>query len=132
MPRSLTFSRQFDAPAARVWQLITDTRAWSAWGPSVMAVDCRQRFIGAGCTGRILTPLGVWLPFTVTTFQPGLYWDWQVAGLAATGHCVEALGPERCRLSFTVPVWAWVYGPVCHWALMRIDRLLGRQARENG
>ena len=128
---SAAFSRQLDAPAARVWRLITDTHTWPAWGPSVRAVDCRQRFIDAGCRGRIQTPLGVWLPFCVTTFESERFWDWRVAGLAATGHRVEALGAHRCRLSFTVPVWAWGYGLVCRRALFRIDQLLDMHSREN-
>jgi len=118
------FSKQLDAPAEIVWERIIDTWTWSVWGPSVRAVDCRQRFISAGCKGRIQTSFGIWLPFCVTTFEPEHFWDWQVAGLTATGHRVEALGSHRSRLSFTVPFWAWGYGLFCRQALIRIDRLL--------
>jgi len=127
-----TFSKQLDAPAGIVWERIIDTWAWPVWGPSVKAVDCRQRFISAGCKGRIQTPFGLWLPFCVTTFEPERFWDWRVAELTATGHRVEALGPHRCRLSFTVPVWALGYGLFCRQALMRIDRLLNPNIKKNG
>jgi hypothetical protein len=68
--------------------------------------------------------LGIWLPFYITTFEDGRYWDWRVAGLAATGHRVDPLGSRRCRLSFTVPAWAIGYGIVCRRALTHIDGLL--------
>ena len=125
MRATVAFSKPLNAPAGRVWELITDTWTWPLWGPSVRAVDCRQRFITAGCQGRIKTPLGLWVPFRVTTFDPERYWAWRVAGLAATGHQVDPLGSRRCRLSFTVPVWAFGYGIVCNLALGRINRLLG-------
>jgi hypothetical protein len=132
MLQTVAFSKQLDAPAANVWQLIIDTWTWHMWGPSIRAVNCLQRFISAGCKGRIQTPIGVWLPFCVTTFQSECFWDWRVAGLAATGHRVDSLGPNRSKLSFTVPVWAVGYGPVCRRALMRIDRLLAGDTREFG
>jgi len=132
MRPKLAFSKPLDAPAGKVWELIIDTRTWPVWGPSVKAVDCRQRRITAGSQGHIKTPLGLWLPFRVTMFEPGRYWAWRVAGLAATGHQVDPLGPERCRLSFTVPKWAFGYGIVCRRALMRIDRLLAGEERKEG
>jgi len=124
MAPAIAFWRHIEASGDRVWDLITDTRRWPLWGPSVRMVDCPQRYIDAGCSGRIRTPIGLWLPFRVTVFEPGIYWDWRVAGIRATGHRVERVGPARCRLAFTVPIWAAVYGPVCHLALLRIDRLL--------
>jgi uncharacterized protein YndB with AHSA1/START domain len=130
MPLQLEFGRALDAPAARVWALITDTRTWPDWGPTVRAVDCRQRFIRENSHGRVQTPLGFWLPFRVTAFEPDTYWDWQVAGVGATGHRIAPLDHQRCRLSFTVPAWAFVYGSVCRLALMRIDRLLRSRAQE--
>jgi Polyketide cyclase / dehydrase and lipid transport len=128
----LAFSRRLDAPAGRVWRLITDTQTWPQWGPSLRAIDSSNRFIRAGSTGRVQTVAGLWLPYTVGAFQPGQYWDWRVGGVAATGHRVEALGTKRCRLSFTVPAWAVAYGLVCRLALARIDRSLKRQGKQLG
>jgi uncharacterized protein YndB with AHSA1/START domain len=124
MRRTLSFDMHLDAPASQVWHLITDTRRWPQWGPSVRAVDCAERFIRAGARGRVRTPLGVWVPFVIEAFEPERYWDWRVAGLPATGHRVEPRGPSRCTLCFTVPIWAAAYGPVCWIALGRIKQLL--------
>ena len=128
----ICFSKPLEAPVDRVWRLITDTRTWHRWGPSVRAVDCDDRFIRSGSSGRIRTPVGVWVPFVVESFEPESYWDWRVAGVAATGHRVEPVGPNRCRLTFTVPVWAFGYGLVCRLALMRIDRLLIQAGKQHG
>jgi len=123
MAATLAFGKEIKAPAERVWRLITDTRAWPRWGPTVRAVDSPERFIRAGLTGRVCTPVGLWMPFTIETFEPNRYWDWRVGGLTATGHRVEAIAENRCRLSFTVPIWAAGYGWVCRLALNRIQRL---------
>ena len=96
------------------------------------AVDCTERFIRSGSSGRIRTPVGVWVPFVVESFEPESYWDWRVAGVPATGHRVESVMPNRCRLTFTVPVWAFGYGLVCRLALMRIDRLLMQAGKQHG
>lgn len=120
----LAFVKHLEARAPLVWRLITDTRTWPLWGPSVRAVDCRERFIQAGSAGRIRTPFGIWLPFAVEAFEPEYYWDWRVAGVAATGHRVTPVGPNQCTLTFSVPIWAIGYGFVCQLALNRIGRLL--------
>jgi hypothetical protein len=114
-----------------MWRLITDTQTWPSWGPSVQAVDCEDRFIHAGSSGRIRTPVGIWVPFVVGIFETGSYWNWRVAGIPATGHRVESVGPNQCRLTFTVPAWAFAYGLVCHLALLRIDRRLKQAEKRN-
>ena len=128
----LTFSKHFDVPSARLWRLITDTRTWPVWGPSIRGVDCKDRFICAGSSGRIHTSVGIWVPFIVGSFEPESYWDWRVAGVPATGHRVESVGSNRCRLTFTVPAWAFAYGLVCRLALLRIDRWLMRAGKGHG
>jgi len=45
------------------------------------------------------------------------------AGIAATGHLVEATGPDSCEVTFTIPAWAPFYVPVCRAALRAIERL---------
>ena len=114
------------APAARAWELLTDTARWPDWGPSVRAVDCAARLIGPGVHGRVQTTFGLWLRFEVTGWKAGEFWSWTVGGLQATGHRVIATGPDRCEVTFSVPRWAPFYLPVCAAAIRRIDRLAGR------
>ena len=120
----LEFAKEYSTPAETVWDVITDTRTWPKWGPSIRAVDAVERYIRLGSTGLILTSAGVWLPFTITTFEPGRFWDWRVRGVRATGHRLEPIATDECRLDFTVPLWAFPYGIVCRIALNRIERLL--------
>ena len=121
-----TEQRDIDAPTSVVWRLLTDTDEWPRWGPSVRAIEAPTRVIGFGTRGRVQTATGLWLPFEITAWQPERYWAWRVAGVPATGHRVEPLAPQRCRVSFSIPRWAPFYRPVCRSALRRIAALAER------
>jgi hypothetical protein len=113
-------SLDLDVPAALAWRLLIDTDEWPRWGPSVRAVDVPQRLIGPGLRGRVQTPVGLWLAFEITDWQPERAWSWRVAGLLATGHEVLPLDAGRCQVRFLIPSWAPLYRPVCRRALQRI------------
>lgn len=115
------------APAAAAWKLLTDTSRWPQWGPSVSRVESAEQQIGPGSTGRVLTTFGVWLPFRVTAFVAGQRWNWEVAGIRATGHRVESLGPDRCRVVFEVPLLAAPYLGICRLAAQRIRDILEQE-----
>jgi len=70
------------------------------------------------------TALGWRVPFEITEYKEGRFWFWRVAGIRATGHLVVPLEVGRCRLIFTVPIWAAPYAAVCLLGLIRIQRLL--------
>lgn len=120
----LATSVEILAPASAAWELLTDTTRWPQWGPSVSRVESAEQYIGPGSTGRVLTIFGVWLPFRVTEFVAGQRWGWEVAGIPATGHRVESLGPDRCRVVFEVPLLAAPYLAVCRLAAERIRNIL--------
>ena len=71
--------------------------------------------------GRVWTPVGLSLPFTITEFVPGRRWAWTVAGVPATAHEVES---RRGGISGAVrgAVVGDAYLPVCAVALGRIER----------
>ncbi len=62
----------------------------------------------------------------LTHWAEGSYWSWTVAGISATGHLIEATGPDSCRVTFTIPAWAPFYVPLCRAALRAIGRLATR------
>ncbi|MEF8840673.1 MAG: SRPBCC family protein [Haloarculaceae archaeon] len=94
--RRLDVTRRIDADPDRVWSVFTDTELWPEWGSSVTAVECADRFVREGSTGRVRTPVGLWLPFTVRTCTDRR-WTWDVVGVPATGHRVEAAGDGSKR-----------------------------------
>jgi uncharacterized protein YndB with AHSA1/START domain len=116
-------ARRITASPAAAWRVLTEPACWPRWGPSVRAVDAADERLRPGSTGRVQTPVGVWVPFRVTHLDPGHRWAWRVAGVAATGHRVEP-DPDGCRVVFEVPTWGFGYVPVCELALRRIEQLL--------
>lgn len=111
------------APVDAVWDVLVDTDRWPEWGPSVRAVDVPVRRIERGTTGRVRIPGGVWVPFEVTACEP-YRWSWDVARIPATGHTVEPLGADRCRVAFDMSLLAGGYAPVCREALSRIATIV--------
>lgn len=116
-------SRVVDAPADRIWELFTDTHAWPHWGPTVLDVASLSRFIGPGARGSVKTPLGIWVAFQITEFDPGRSWSWRVLGVPITGHVVEPLSESSSRATITLPCWAAPYAAVCQRALSKIARM---------
>jgi hypothetical protein len=112
-----------DSPQA-LWEVLTDTTRWVLWGPSITAVECSDRYIRKGSTGRVRTAVGLWAPFLIAELDCGRYWSWRVFGVPATGHRIDRLGQDMCRMIFEVPVFAAPYVIVCRIALHRIARIL--------
>ena len=116
------------APAEVAWALLTDLARWPEWGPSVRSARLDRGPFGPGARGRVETAVGMELPFEVTGFEAGRSWSWSVAGVAATGHRVEPLGDDACRVGFGVPAIAFPYLAVCRIALARIAEIAQRDA----
>lgn len=130
---SFSTKAEIAAPAARVWSILIDTSLWPVWGPSLRGVAGAGRFIDAATEGRLQTAFGIWLSFEIDHFEDGRYWSWRVAGVPATGHRVEPLGRNRCRLRFEVPTLAAPYLAVCRVACRRIRAMAeGMQAVGDG
>jgi hypothetical protein len=123
------------AEPSAAWQLLTDTRTWPSWGPTIRAVTVDAPdggpVIVSGTTGSVRTVAGLTLPFRVVEVDPAGRWTWRVAGVPATGHRVEA-HPDGCRVVFEVPVLAAPYAAVCRLALRRIRGLLAPDTRPPG
>lgn len=123
MVRRLRRAVVIDAPAPRVWRLLTDFEEWPRWGPSIRSVSAAAAEAGPGLTGHVRTLVGVSLPFEITHWVPGQEWEWKVAGIRATGHLIESLGPSSTRVTFTVPWPAAPYVAVLGIALRRLRRI---------
>lgn len=112
------------APDA-VWAILSDTRLWPKWGPSLTGVDIDgpDSVVHKGMRGRVRTVLGPRLPFELEDVEPPRSWSWRVWGVKATGHEVIADGDGGAWIVFTFPWWAFLYAPVCLWAARRIAAL---------
>ena len=115
--------KRINAPLERVWEILTDTRQWSTWGPSVCQVDSPQRFICSGLQGRLKTAVGIWVTFEISYFEAPISWGWKVAGFTATGHRLKKLDENSCELIFELPFTAFPYALICRQAANRIARL---------
>ncbi|WP_293030620.1 SRPBCC family protein [Natronococcus sp.] len=120
--RRLEASHVLAAPPAAAWELLVDTRRWPEWSPLISGVDATDACVRAGTTGRVRIP-GAWLPFEVVDCTDRR-WTWRVAGISATGHRVDELGADRCRVVFELPLSGTGYVPVCLRALERIEAVL--------
>jgi len=126
-------TQEVAAPADEVWQLLVDVRRWPDWGPTVTAArldGSKASALTPGATGRVRTPVGLWLPFTVTDWHDDgarRAWSWRVAAVPATTHEVVVLGEAACVVRIGVPVWAPAYLPVTELAVRRIRALAERE-----
>jgi len=116
-------SLELPADAGDVWELFADTRRWPEWGPSVSDVRSEERYVREGLEGQVKVLGAAWVPFEVTTAAERR-WTWAVAGIPATGHRVETVGPGRSRAVFELSPLAAGYVPVCQRALKRMEAAL--------
>lgn len=127
--RLLSVGLRVGSPTQAVWTVLTDTRLWAEWGPSISGVEIEgpDFRVSPGMCGRVRTIFGVTLSFEIVHVEPERSWGWRVGGVRATGHEVEPEGPEASWIIFTMPLWAFAYIPVCLWAARRIAALARRR-----
>ncbi len=116
-------SIEIEASASIVWSLLVEFRHWPTWGPTVRAVKVDSAAVAAGVRGQVQTPVGLWLPFEITTAEPERYWDWKVAGLAATEHSLTPINDLCTLVEFTVSGWFTPYLIVLNAGLRRLKLL---------
>jgi uncharacterized membrane protein len=102
--RHFSITIDVDAPAERVWQVMSDVDRWHEWTPSVHGVTrLGGRPFAIGSRVLIRQPKFPPALWTVTAIEPGRSFSWvSVApGLRVTGrHAVEpAAGSSRATLS---------------------------------
>lgn len=120
----ISVCRDIAAAPEAVWDILTDTQLWHVWGPSLLDVDCDDRYITTGSSGRVKTLFFFWLPFTITIFRRMDFWTWNIGPVEATGHKLIRKSATSCALCFSMAWWAAVYIPVCWLALYKIDKIV--------
>lgn len=97
---------EIDAPAARVWEIISDVETWPDVVETVTSVEpLTPGALATGSRYRIVQPRlrpAVW---SVTGYVPGQSFRWVAPnpGVATTGdHVVTPLGEDRARLDLSI------------------------------
>lgn len=126
--KRISVCKVLSASPETVWDIITDTRLWPVWGPSLLNVDCNDRYIQLGSEGRVKTLFFCWLPFTVTKFNHMQFWTWNIGPVKATGHTLTRKDEMSCELCFDMTWWAVMYIPICWLALIKIDKILTKKS----
>lgn len=121
--KRISICRDISAAPEDIWNILTDTHLWPLWGPSLQDVECEERFIKSGSSGRVRTIFSFWLPFTVTDLQYLDVWVWNIGTVQATGHKLIHKSDTTCTLCFDMAWWAALYTPICWLALLRIDKI---------
>ena len=120
----ISVSRILNAPVRKAWDLLTDTRKWRQWGPTVIDVECAERYIKKDVTGHVQILSRQWLRFIITEYEQYHHWNWRVASINATAHRVDKVDADRCRITFELPIWWAPYVFICLLALKRIKRMI--------
>jgi len=105
------------APPQRVWDVMIDVERWPEWTSSVTSVEVLDGGpLRVGSRARIRQPRLAAAVWTVTTIEPGRYFEWRsvLPGLTSIGgHRIEILRAERCRVVLSVE-WKGVLAPLIH------------------
>ena len=72
----------------------------------------------------VRTPIGLWVPFSITEYEHENYWTWKVAGIQATGHRLIQINTNCCIVAFELPLSWLPYVIVCRIALKRMAKLI--------
>lgn len=99
-------SIEIDAPQQRVWDVLTDIEAWPQRIATVEAVELLTAPpFRVGSRVRLRQPKlpeGTW-EVTAWDAPSSFEWHQQASGVTTVaGHRVEALGPDRARLTLTI------------------------------
>jgi uncharacterized membrane protein len=88
------------APAARVWEVLSDLERWPTWTASVRGVDVDGP-LRVGAVVRIRQPKLPPTAWTVTEVQPGRSFTWEARapGSVAVGeHEITPTGDASCEV----------------------------------
>lgn len=103
MEQSITVD--IEAPAARVWAVLSDAERWPEWTASISRVTLHDPELRVGTTATIDQPRIPTASWTVTSLTEGREFTWESGGpgVRTVGHhSVERTGPDRCRVRLSV------------------------------
>jgi uncharacterized membrane protein len=113
---------EIDAPADRVWAVLTDAERWPEWTASVRRVSLVDDALRVGARATIEQPRLPQTVWTVTHLDEGREFVWEAKAPGArtvARHTVEQVGPGRTRVRLSVSQSGWL-----GWVMGRVYRTL--------
>ncbi len=99
-------SIDIDAPAARVWAVLSDVERWPEWAPTVTSVRrLEEGPLAVGSRVRIEQPKIPPTEYTVTELEPGRSFTWKATGpgvRTTARHRLEDRGADGTRVTLAV------------------------------
>jgi uncharacterized protein YndB with AHSA1/START domain len=100
-----------DAPAARVWEVLSDAERWPEWTTSVRKVTLLDGGLRVGARAAIEQPRIGRTVWTVTSMDEGHGFVWEAKGLgfhATARHSIEETGAGHARAHLSVEQSGWL------------------------
>lgn len=100
--------RQFEVSASvgDTWRVLARVWEWPRWARHIRRVDLTPAgVLGSDSSGAIRLRNGIRATFRMREFRPGTSWKWVGPFLWLAvfyDHQFEPVGPNRCRLTWTV------------------------------
>ena len=126
-----SISVEIDAPAERVWSVITDAERWPEWTDSVTKVTLLDGGLRVGSRATISQPRIPTVDWTVTELDEGREFVWVSTGPGArttARHRVEEVGPGRSRAFLSVTQQGWLGSIMGRFYRGLTDRYLAMEA----
>lgn len=110
---SYTTSITINAPAERVWAVMTDVERWPEWTASVSSVERLDSGpFTTGSRARIKQPKLPTTIWTVTAIQPGRSFTWRAQSSGVTTVANHQIAPAADGQSVTVTLSIEESGPL--------------------
>ncbi|EWT02225.1 polyketide cyclase [Intrasporangium oryzae NRRL B-24470] len=98
-------SIDIDAPAARVYEVMSGVEAWPTWTASIRKVTLLDGGLRVGARAAVEQPRLPRAVWTVTSLEAGREFVWEATGPgihSTAWHTVEETGPGRSRATLSI------------------------------
>ena len=129
MEQSITV--EIDAPADRVWAVLSDAERWPEWTATVTKVTLLDGELRLGARAKIEQPRVPTVDYTVTELDEGREFVWLSTGpgvRTTARHRVEEVSAERSRVFLSVTQEGWLGSIVGRFYRGLTDRYLAMEA----
>ena len=118
---------EVEAPAERVWSVMSDVERWHEWTASITSVDLHGQPMGPGASATVRQPKLPTVDWTVTSYRPLEEFTW-----TSGGRGIRTVGRHLMRTQGTsvhVELAIEQRGPLAWLANLLLARLTRRYLR---